>query len=394
VRKIMFNVYVYNEGEELPKDDICYLIAKDGILLKKKVGLVESLSKVDKISILGDLKPYAKLHIEKIPGPVFGKIYSFFKEVYKEFGSECVALLYYNTKIKKYKTYIPDQEVSGASLDYVKNRTFKDYVLMCSIHSHASMSAFHSGTDSDDEKSFDGLHITLGKMNQDILDISASIVTNGTRFIVNPIDYIDNIDLVEFSYYNPNQFKPGFTIVDGEKQYNKDVKTHIGYTIFGLTDKEKEFDKNWMRFVKKKTYVYTYSRWVWDNEQKKLIEIKEERTGDQTVGSVLKAQNRARNGYPYWGGRGREAWWTGINEIQRAGYRNDEHTSPRYKEYNPCRDCIFRDYKLKKDEVNKALEPVADNYKEKNPDPTFREMENTDQELFELYNEYGLYRYW
>jgi len=387
----MFNVYIYNEGDELPKDDVCYILTKDGILLKKKVGLMESISKVDKISILGDLKPYAKLHIEKIPGPVFGKIYSFFKEVYKEFYSECVALLYYNPKTKKYKTYIPNQEVSSASVDYVKNKTFKDHMLMCSIHSHASMSAFHSGTDSDDEKNFDGLHVTVGKMNQDTLDISASIVANGSRFIVNPLDYIDNLDLVEFSYYNPNQFKPSFTIVNGEKQYSKDIKTHIGYIISGLSDDDKKFDREWMKFVKKKTYTYTYSRWVWDSVQKKLIEIKEERTGNQTIGSVLEAQNRCRGGYQYWGGR--DDWWEGINERRRLEYRNDEHTSGRYEKYNPCKDCIFREYKLTKDDINKALEPVADNHKEAKT-TTNKESKNIDQEIMELYDEYGMYRYW
>ena len=384
----MFNVYVYNEGEELPKDDVCYLIAKDGILLKKKVGLMESLSKVDKISILGDLRPYAKLHIEKIPGSVFAQIYSFFKEVYKEFYSECVALLYYNLKTKKYKIYIPNQEVSGASLDYVKDRTFKNHVLMCSIHSHASMSAFHSGTDSDDEKSFDGLHITLGKMNQDVIDISASIVANGSRFMVDPIDYIENLDLVEFSYYSPTQFKPPFTVVDGEKQYTKDVKTHIGYVINGVPEKDKEFDKNWMQFVKKKTYSYKYTRWVWDNEQKKLIEITEERSGGETVGSVIEAQNRARGGYHYaHGNRGRDEWWTGSNDRKKQG--EFDFGSKRYTEYNPCKDCIFREYKLTKDDINKALEPVADNHKDGSENKRYSDIEDA-----ELYDRYGVYKYW
>ncbi len=380
----MFNVYVYNEGEELPKDDICYLIAKDGILLKKKVGLIESLSKVDKISILGDLKPYAKLNIEKIPGSVFAKIYSFFKEVYKEYYSECVALLYYNLETKKYKTYIPKQEVSGASLDYVKDKTFKNHVLMCSIHSHGSMSAFHSGTDSDDEKNFDGLHITLGKMNHDVMDISASIVTNGSRFMVNPLDYIENLDLVEFSYYNPNQFKPSFTIVNGEKQYNKDLKTHIGYTINGVSDKDKEFDRNWMQFVKKKTLSYKYTRWVWDNEQKKLIEITEERSGGETIGSISEIPNRSYGRYHY--GHG-ENWWEGTNEKNRQGELDFD--SKRYVEYNPCKDCIFREYKLTKNDVTKALEPVADNYKDGSENKKYSELENT-----ELYDSCGLYKYW
>lgn len=377
----MFNVYVYNEGDTLPSDDICYLITKDGILLKKKVGLLESLAPVDKISILGDLKPTAKLHIEKIPAPIFSKTYSFFKAVYNEHYSECIILLYYNPDTKKYKPYVPNQEVSGASLEYVKDRTFKNHMLMGSIHSHASMSAFHSGVDKDDEVHWDGLHITLGKMNQDVLDISASIVANGSRFIVDPMEYIENLELVEYTPYHPTHFRPGFTVIDGEKQYNKDVKSYLGYSIVGLTEKEKEFDKNWMKFVKKKTYQYQgigYSKWVWDNKLGKLVEVKVER-GTETVGSVLDAQRGSR-GYAYGHGSGfGENWWE---------HRNDEHTSSRgKKEYNPCKDCIFRDYKLRKEDVNLALEPVNDHHEDKT-------VKTIDQEMMELYDEYGLYRYW
>lgn len=379
----MFNVYIYNEGDTLPEDDICYLIAKDGILLKKKVGLLESLAPVDKISILGDLKPTARLHIEKIPGSVFAKIYSFFKEVYKEYSSECIALLFYNPTTKKYKPYIPNQEVSGASLDYVKNRTFKDHMLMGSIHSHAGMTAFHSGTDKDDEVHWDGLHITLGKMNQDdILDISASIVANESRFIVDPLNYIENVELVEYTPYHPTHFRPGFTVIDGEKQYNKDVKSYIGYSIVGLSKKEIDFDRNWMKFVKRKTYQYQgvgYSKWVWDNELKKLVEVKVE--GRETTGSVLDFHNGRQSwGGIYAYGMDGENWW-------ERDFRNDEHTSNMKKEYNPCRDCIFRDYKLRKEDVNLALEPVNDHHEDKT-------AKSIDQELIEPYDEYGLYRYW
>jgi hypothetical protein len=57
------------------------------------------------------------------------------------------------------------------------------------------MSAFHSGTDQGDEESFDGLHITFGNLNSELISISASIVSNGHRTIVSPDEYLKGIRL-------------------------------------------------------------------------------------------------------------------------------------------------------------------------------------------------------
>ena len=46
----MFNIYPYNG--DMPEDEICYLVAKDGIYLKKNLGIIESITKVKNVSLI------------------------------------------------------------------------------------------------------------------------------------------------------------------------------------------------------------------------------------------------------------------------------------------------------------------------------------------------------
>ena len=68
------NIHIYDSKKEIPKDETCYIIAKNGIYLKKKLDLVESLTPVDKISFLEDIPSYASLDIPKISSRIFGSI--------------------------------------------------------------------------------------------------------------------------------------------------------------------------------------------------------------------------------------------------------------------------------------------------------------------------------
>lgn len=193
----MFNVFINDGKTELPNEDVFYIIAKDGIFLRKKVGIVDSLIPVDKISTLHEIEPFASLDISKIDAVKFAKILQFFKDIYNKYKSECIALLYYDKSRRRYRLYIPHQKITAASIDYVKNKTFKDYNLIGTIHSHAGFSAFHSGTDKNDEASFDGIHITVGNINDPEVSIEASVVVNGSRFTVNPLDYVEDIVFID-----------------------------------------------------------------------------------------------------------------------------------------------------------------------------------------------------
>ena len=193
----MFKIFVNDGIQEAPIDDIFYIIGKEGIFLRKKLGILDSIVPVDRISILNSVDSSARLYIPKIPEKIFADMYRFFIDVYKKYASEAILLIFYNEATQDYKIISPKQEVSAASMEYDRKFTIKNYTMIGDIHSHGSMSAFHSSVDDADEESFDGLHITLGHIMKDEISISASIVINGSRFIIDPLEYIEGISEIE-----------------------------------------------------------------------------------------------------------------------------------------------------------------------------------------------------
>ena len=68
--------------------------------------------------------------------------------------------------------------------------TRKGYVLNGTLHHHCSISSFQSGTDESDEETSNGLHITVGRLNQANADYHS-------RFVLNKVTY-DDIPLSDF----------------------------------------------------------------------------------------------------------------------------------------------------------------------------------------------------
>jgi len=256
----MFPVWINDGTTEMPTDPIFYVVAKDGIYLKKTMGDFDTMNKVDAISILGECASYATLDVAKIAMRQFAQILSLFREVYKKFHSEANIILHYNKKRKRYRIDVPKQGVTGASVEYVNGEdTYKDYIRIGTIHSHANMSAFHSGTDQHDEENWDGLHITLGKMNEDYFDISCSIMSGGQRFMVQPEDYIEGVELVEYEEESKYQ---RYKWVDG-KQVIMGPDKKIGY-ITHAPEKDFKFPNKWLDKIDRPVYKvpqYNYSRY-------------------------------------------------------------------------------------------------------------------------------------
>ena len=299
----MYNVYVLEEGMEMPDDDICYVVSGDGIFLKKKLDLVDSLTKVDKISILPEVKSYARLNIPKLTGIKFAKVIGFLSEVYEEHSAEGCILLFYNQKNKRFKLEVPEQTVSGASVNY-EPMSIDDYELIGTIHSHANFGAFHSGTDTDDEESFDGLHITVGHIadSKNEYSMSACVVINGERFKINPTDYVKDLEIVKrekfgYSNYQPaSSYHSQFHEKDKPKKKkkkrknkNKKVEDKKEYDYrFKLASKipksARKIPKEWMEQVSgsytyQKNYTTPYGEW------KNNVWFPKEKTSDKKTGN-------------------------------------------------------------------------------------------------------------
>lgn len=269
----MFNIVVNDGSQELPSDDIYYIIAKEGIFLKKRIGVMESIAPVKNISILNSVDTMARMHIKQIPATTGAKILEFFKAVYDKFQSEAIVLLFYNEKSKTYKIVAPQQQVTAASAKYNRGVTIKDYTMIGTIHSHGSMSAFHSGVDDSDETTFDGLHITFGNVNQDEISISSSIVSNGSRFIVKPQEYLAGlVEPSETTTPEPiytrkvYKYENGKLVMDEQASHKyipQQQKFSGNRYIFKVAKSKRIFDQNWLNMVERGTYSYNYQSNIW-----------------------------------------------------------------------------------------------------------------------------------
>jgi len=283
----MFNVYLHDGEKPLPTDDVCYIIAKDGIYLKKKLGVMESIAPVKEISILQSIQPTAKMNIKKIPAVEFGRIYEFFKAVYAAHQSEAVVLLFYNEAEKKYRIVPPHQKVTSAGAEYDRGIVMEGFTMVGTVHSHANFSAFHSGTDVNDEMNFDGLHITIGHVASDNPSITACIVANAHRVVVPPEDYasgiIKEIEAKKHTtapvIHNPAKQEPAtgkqvYRIVNGALVRDIPGFQHrgAGYVhtpaysswkddtryLFTIPAGKRKFPDAWLTLVEKGTHTYNW----------------------------------------------------------------------------------------------------------------------------------------
>jgi PRTRC genetic system protein A len=263
----MFKIYINDGKQPPPTDDVYYIVCKEGVYLKKKIGIMESVTPVTNISILNSMEKVAKIHIPPIPKENTITIINFLKEVYEQFSSEGMVLLFYDQDKKEHIPYIPKQEVSGASVDYDKAILMEGCQMIGTIHSHANFSAFHSGVDDADEAHFDGLHITIGNVKDENPSISASIVSNGTRFKVDPLEYmlgIKKIQEVDETVEVPIHGTRYYTWVDGalveQKPKTQTVKHYDKRFAIEATPEEIESLKNpaWIKNVSKKVYSYPH----------------------------------------------------------------------------------------------------------------------------------------
>src|SRR5215469_13484373 len=178
-------------------NDLAYVLDGKGWKLSKRSGLVAAMVALDKADNLPVLDERFTLVAHKIPLPLIQRVTAFFREVYARRKSEAAGLLLYRPRDGAWDYAVPRQSATGGSTVYSGDRSdlagwLEDgYELAGTIHSHGSMSAFHSGTDSKDEAGFDGVHITIGKVN-DVPEYSCSIVIQGRRAI-----YTDNSRLIE-----------------------------------------------------------------------------------------------------------------------------------------------------------------------------------------------------
>jgi len=195
-----FPVHVYYKDMKLPDNGNYFVIAGNGCWMHKDTGLCKCFIPVDRISFLDDLKADLKLefNLPKIPLDLVWQIKQFFKIVFDNFSSESEVNLLFNKKENNFKIHVPEQTVSHTSVKYKRwslnqSGDLKDYLFVGTFHSHSDFDSFHSHTDVQDETHLDGVHFTFGNNDKQEFSITASIVINGFRKEVDPLNFLQGI---------------------------------------------------------------------------------------------------------------------------------------------------------------------------------------------------------
>lgn len=196
--KTIFPVYLNVDDPEKnsePMEKLYYVLNKDGLTI---VTNNEYYTQERKISTIGGSLQNGKdkeytLKTERIDSDTFKWLLAFFREVYKTYSSEVNVLLYYSDSTKTWYCRVPEQTVSAASVSYKLTDADAWYCkgvhlekepenihLFGTIHSHAAMSAFFSGTDDGDDKHNEGIQIVVGKVASMSPEVKCRVALNGT----------------------------------------------------------------------------------------------------------------------------------------------------------------------------------------------------------------------
>jgi len=244
-------------------DSVSYVVGRNGMFIRRKSDVIDSLIRVDEIDELQDVFQYVKVNMMKIPATKFEEVYRFFKTIYEKYSSEAMVLMFLRYDGKDIEFVAPKQKVSGASISY-DPEIKSGYYLVGTIHSHGNMGAFHSAVDIDDENNFDGIHITLGNVESDEFSISIEATAGKFRQKVEPKDYIEGISVVE---KNPSHISQSINSIFGSNEiyqkYNQNIEKLLQankkcddsrYYILNPQIPENWINEDWVKNVEKKVY--------------------------------------------------------------------------------------------------------------------------------------------
>lgn len=166
-------------------DNPYYVGYHEGLFIKKNMLIGEGLAKATKWSLnlpkLGsDTGIFTFDSEHKVPAKLMGQVVDFFTRTYDRQKTEAAVLLCMHRDTKEWRVFVPTQLVTHGGVNYVFEPLHirPPWFIVGSIHSHCNFGAGHSSTDTGDATDFDGLHMTIGHIKDDIPEIVAMVAMN------------------------------------------------------------------------------------------------------------------------------------------------------------------------------------------------------------------------
>ncbi|MBI4142577.1 Mov34/MPN/PAD-1 family protein [Candidatus Uhrbacteria bacterium] len=180
----MFPLYLKRSADDPPPEEpFAFIAGRSGFFFYKCCLVFRAVVPASEVPSLAPVQEEAEYLLPPVPAQLVAQVIAFFRAVYQQHRSEAILLLAYHPERKEFGLEAPSQTVTGAHCDHdMPVRAPEGWMYIGTIHSHGSMGAFHSGTDTHDEKFFDGIHCTIGRVDEPEVDIVATVAVSGRRF--------------------------------------------------------------------------------------------------------------------------------------------------------------------------------------------------------------------
>ncbi len=175
-------------------DAAFYVLSRSGLFLCRNHPFFKSCTPARKWpGELGLQEPFLQANFPKIPTELFERIVGFFGHIANLYAAEAAVLLAWDQDTESVGPIVPPQITAISSTSYGKTYPIgvryevptdlpPNLMIIGDSHSHVFMPAYSSVTDQEDESFRPGLHIVVGRLDQEPPDIYTEAVVDGMRF--------------------------------------------------------------------------------------------------------------------------------------------------------------------------------------------------------------------
>jgi len=181
-----------------PEDEAFYLLASSGMFFCRNTEFFRSVLRARRAPTELALQDESLiLNFPRLSAQALEQSVGFFDWAFQERGAEAVLLLAWDERRQEIELIAPPQEavnyrsqngqVWAESVRYEFPHPLRDGItIFGDCHSHCEMSAYASAQDQRDEELFNGLHIVVGRIDQEPPQWHIEVSIDGARVSVDP----------------------------------------------------------------------------------------------------------------------------------------------------------------------------------------------------------------
>jgi proteasome lid subunit RPN8/RPN11 len=184
-----------DDAADWPPDKTFYVLSRDGLFLCRNHEFFSSCVRADRWpGELAGQQPFLKMSYPRLSRRMIEQVVGFFDIIASYYDSEAAVLLLWNRDTRQVELVVPKQTGTVGTSYYGSRYPLdlayeipplpKHQMLIGDIHSHVDGPAYASWTDKADESYRPGLHLVVGRIQQEPPEFYCAVTADGGRFEV------------------------------------------------------------------------------------------------------------------------------------------------------------------------------------------------------------------